>query len=267
MNLAKIGTLGTVTLALVGMLALGTGCAAANEDASTGGSSAAQVGSNELRATVETVRIDEKKAASNANEYMTECAVSGTYLRVSGISTAASQALNAALASAELVDLRGAACEDPYVIETNKTVLMNAHGVLSVQVTGNDNYWGTNHPNAWFYGHSYALGSGEQLEIADVFSDASGRQLADEVIAALEAGTEEQKALAESYRDNIRRRPSGLSFVLLPEGVSFYFTDYAGHADFALALEPLILPYAALRDALKGTSPAAGVWASAASAP
>jgi hypothetical protein len=263
MNLGKIGTLGTITLALVGVLALGTGCAAPSEDASTGGGSAAQVGSTELRATVETVRIDEKKTASNATELMTECAVSGTFLRVSGIGAAAAQALNAELASRELVDLRAAACEDPYSVESNTKALMNAHGVLSVEVAGNDYYSGAAHPNAWFYGRSYSLQTGKQLEIADVFSDETGRQFAEEAIAALEAGTEDQKALAESYRDSIRERPSGLSFVLLPEGVSVYFTAYAGHADFAIALETVLLPYAELRDALKGTSPAAGVWANA----
>lgn len=257
------------TFAVAALLSIATGCATSRGEAPEDGAGAAaqSVGDS---VTVQTVVVDESRPARDAStgDLMTTCAIEGTYLRVSGIaSTTAARALNDALLPVELGILDEGGCERAFVIETSTSVLLNEKGILSVTRSGNEHYAGMAHTNNTFYVQSFSTTTGRKLEIADVFSDAIGAEFAAALYAELLSGTPEQKSMAEAYGDRFRSQPDRISFALTKEGVEVCLTPFAGHADFALAAEPITLRYADVRNILSARSPAAPLWDATATSP
>ncbi len=255
-----------LSLVLAGLTAFAAGCGASDaveddvSDARTDDMTAEQ------SARIEKVTLDQSKPATDLSysESMTSCELKGHYLKVSGLaSTAATKAINDALTPDPLKELQ-AGCEQAFDINTSDEAIFNARGILSVEHVEDSYYAGAAHPNSGLWVASYSLKTGKKLEIADVFADASGKQLAHEVIATLEASdNEEHRGLAEMFKESILEHPEWMTFALTQESVRIYLTSYVPHAAFAMAVEPVELRYSDLRDALSGASEAAGVWAGA----
>jgi hypothetical protein len=254
-----------VSLALAGLTAFAVGCGSTSEaDAQTGSDNIEAAPQGAQSATVQEVAIDENRPAkdTSAGDTMTTCAMKGNYIKVSGISDAAAKAINDALVPETLKDLQAYGCDQAFDVNPSQKVIFNEKGVLSIEDTEDSYYAGAAHPNNSLYVRSFSLKTGNLLK-ADVLSDPSGKQLANKVIAKLEAGTEEEKQLAEMTKEQILENPEGMSFALTKDSVRIYLTGYVSHAAFELAVLPVELKYSELRDALSGTSEAAGVWANA----